>query len=294
LRRHILEGIARLPLSFSSKISDLRLSTRHHSVPDSRHLTGLSRIALLVAGGDLLTKAAAKAFLAEDPTFFSNWLQFAVVHNDGGAFGWSAGVYTWQLNLAITLAAIVFMIPVTRDLSRVDRSAPAALGLIVGGALGNLASLLTSPDGVVDFIVVHYSRNSGVVLNVADAAAYAGLAMILRTGFLITLAIRRNVDVFDIARKGTVLSLFAEKAAAKRALRGGERATRPLRPEHEVAIVDWSEVSRSVVSLADAPSAEIDGVIDIGTARRSRRLGTDASSRRPLGTESLESSERTR
>ena len=46
------------------------------------------------------------------------------MHNDQGAFGWSAGVYTWQLNLALTMAAIVFMIPVTRDLARIDPSAP--------------------------------------------------------------------------------------------------------------------------------------------------------------------------
>jgi lipoprotein signal peptidase len=260
-------------------------------VSDTRHLTWLSRIALLVAGGDLLTKATAKAFLAEDPTFFSDWLQFAVVHNEGGAFGWSAGIYTWQLNLAITLAAIVFMIPVTRDLARVDRSAPAALGLIVGGALGNLASLLTSPNGVVDFIVVHYSRYDGLVLNVADVAAYAGLAMILRTGFLIAIAIRRNVDVFDVARKDAVLSLFAEKAAAKREL-VGERAGRPIRADREVSVADWNDVSHRVVSLADAVPAEIEGVIDIGTARRTRRLGTDASTRRPLGAEGLESLER--
>ncbi|MEO6446754.1 MAG: hypothetical protein ABIZ91_19020, partial [Gemmatimonadaceae bacterium] len=75
-------------------------------------LTQLSRIALLVAAGDLATKWAAKALLSEDPTRFAHWLHLAVVHNRNGAFGWSVGAYTWQLNLALTIAGIVFMVPV--------------------------------------------------------------------------------------------------------------------------------------------------------------------------------------
>ena len=42
--------------------------------------------------------------------------------------------------------------PVARDLARIDKAAPRALGLITGGALGNFASLALGPPGVVDFI----------------------------------------------------------------------------------------------------------------------------------------------
>jgi lipoprotein signal peptidase len=115
-----------------------------------------------------------------------------VVHNAGTAFGLSAGTYTWQLNLALTLAAILLMVPVARDLARIDDAAPRALGLIVGGAVGNLASLLISPPGVVDFISVSIGAHSELVLNVADLAAYIGLAMLLRTGFLIVAEMRRS------------------------------------------------------------------------------------------------------
>lgn len=235
----------------------------------SRHLTRLSRIALLAAAGDLLTKAAAQRFLSNDPTFFSDWLQFAVVHNEVGAFGWTAGVYTWQLNFAITLAAIVFMIPVTRDLARIDRTAPTALGLIVGGALGNLASLLSSPSGVVDFIVVHYSGTAALALNVADVAAYAGLAMIVRTGFLIAAAIRQDVQVFDVKRKESVISLFAEKSAAKRQLRGGLSVKAPRLPNGELTVVDWGDLTRGGVMIADRPAPERNDVLDIRGAKKS-------------------------
>jgi lipoprotein signal peptidase len=151
----------------------------------------MARIACLVAVGDWVTKAFA-AWAVEGELVVSEKLRFAVMHNDGFAFGLSVGAYTWQVNLAVTLAAIVFMIPVSRDLARIDTAAPRALGLILGGALGNLISLVTSPHGVVDFISVNLGTQSELVLNVADFAAYVGLAMVLRTGFLVAAELRKS------------------------------------------------------------------------------------------------------
>jgi lipoprotein signal peptidase len=158
-----------------------------------RHLVPLLRIACLVALGDYASKAAAARYLAPEPTVITDWLRFALVHNQDGAFGWSVGPYTWQLNLALTLGAIVFVLSVSRDLAGVDRTAPFALGLIVGGALGNFASLVLPPSGVVDFIALNLGAGHGVVLNLADLAAYTGLALIVRTGFLIVAEMRRTV-----------------------------------------------------------------------------------------------------
>ena len=160
----------------------------------NNHLHVMARIALLVAFGDWLTKAVAARVVATDAVVLTERLRFAVVHNDGTAFGLSAGAYTWQLNLALTMAAIVLMVPVARDLARIDDAAPRALGLIMGGAMGNLASLLLGPPGVVDFISISMGAHSELVLNVADIAAYAGLAMMLRTGFLIVAEMRRSVQ----------------------------------------------------------------------------------------------------
>lgn len=177
---------------------------------DSRgHLAVLIRIAGLVAVGDWLTKAAAARLVTADSHVFSDRLRLAVVHNDGTAFGWSAGAYTWQLNLLLTVGAIILMVPVARDLARVDQSAPRALGLIVGGAFGNLASLLLPPPGVVDFISIRTGATSEFVLNVADIAAYVGLAMITRTGFLIVAELRRTVHA---ERRMTVVQLATARA----------------------------------------------------------------------------------
>ncbi len=158
----------------------------------------MSRLALLVAVGDWVTKALAARMVAED-VVLSERLRIAVVHNDAAAFGLSIGAYTWQLNLALTLAAIVFMIPVSRDLARIDPSSPRALGLIMGGAIGNLASLILSPRGVVDFISVGIGNNTELVLNVADLAAYLGLALVVRTAFLIVAEMRRAARPLPVA-----------------------------------------------------------------------------------------------
>lgn len=217
----------------------------------SRHVSHLSRIALLVAAGDLVTKWVAQRMLTDDTTWFSDWLQFAVVHNSRGAFGWTAGAYTWQLNLALTFAVVVFVVPVTRDLAKIDARSPNALGLIVGGALGNLASLIMSPEGVVDFISLQFDHY-GVVFNLADVAAYAGLAMILRTGALVVAAMRQEGRDLDRLRITPVRSVFAERAAAKRAtetLRGGKGRQR----DYDVEVVDWNDIGRKTALLADAP-----------------------------------------
>lgn len=241
---------------------------------ENRQLTTLARIALLVTAGDLATKAAAKELLSSDATWFSSWLHFAVIHNDQGAFGWTVGAYTWQLNLALTLAAIAFMVPVTRDLARVDPRAPTALGLIVGGALGNLASLVTSPYGVVDFIQIDLEQH-GVALNVADIAAYAGLAMIVRTGALLVAALRREARLREPRRVTAVRSVFAEKVQLTAALgvgleigttsgaleegKGGRR-DRPSsvakRVDPEVVVMEFDRVGHSATLPGDmtAPS----------------------------------------
>ena len=225
------------------------------------NLAVLARIALLVAAGDWLTKAAAARFVGPDPVIFSERLRFAVVHNDGTAFGLNAGAYTWQLNLALTLAAIALMLPVARDLAKIDERAPRALGLIVGGAVGNLASLVLSPPGVVDFISIGVGAHSELVLNVADLAAYAGLAMLLRTGFLIVAEIRQMAS-----RSRTVHVRHWVTAARGRGAMTEREVTRPVPladaivPETEISIPRPESVRR--VELVDL-AANDPKVIDI-------------------------------
>jgi lipoprotein signal peptidase len=185
----------------------------------NRPLGELSRLALLVAAGDWLTKSAASRFVGSGSLDFTDRLRFAVVHNDAAAFGLGIGTYAWQINLAVTLAAIAFIIPVSRDLARIDPAAPRALGLIVGGALGNFGSLLLSPKGVVDFIAVGLGAGTEIVLNVADLAAYVGLAMMIRTAFLLVGELRRSarptmMPVLDLPVRQPLQAIYSEREVA--------------------------------------------------------------------------------
>ena len=188
----------------------------------------LVRIATLVALGDLLTKQVAVWWVGALHPQVSSTVRFGVVHNDKGAFGLTAGDYTFELSLALTLAAIALIVPVARDLAKVDGRAPAALGLIAGGAVGNLVSLLLTPAGVVDFIAIQRADGAGIVLNVADLAAYAGVAMLMRTAALVIKAIRSNREraaAALIADRELVLTRFADLELVRGVAREGESAT---------------------------------------------------------------------
>lgn len=195
-----------------------------------RHAAPLLRVALLIAFGDLLTKQAAVLMLASDETVYSSWLRFTLVHNDAAALGYSFGAYTFQVNLFVKIGAILLMLAAMRDLARIDPQAPVALGLIVGAALGNLASLLIHPAGVVDFIAVGIGNDQELVLNAADIAAYAGLAMLGRTAWRV-LSMRRS----------PAHAVISERLAGR---------TIALR------LVGDREIVRSVTALADARATE--------------------------------------
>jgi lipoprotein signal peptidase len=225
----------------------------------NRHLGILARIALLVAAGDWLTKAVAARFVGNEALVFNERFHFAVVHNDAGAFGLSAGAYTWQLNLALTLAAIVLMIPVARDLARIDHGAPRALGLIVGGAVGNLASLIFSPAGVVDFIAISYGAHSSLVLNVADLAAYIGLAMMTRTAFLIVAEIRRAARPRRVAQVSHWVTV-ARRSFADREVKVPVAVADRVVPEADLVVPRPESVRRSELldlEIADAKVIDI-------------------------------------
>jgi lipoprotein signal peptidase len=182
--------------------------------PTRSPLIPLVRVATLVALGDLLTKQVALLWVGTLEPRVTGVVRFGVVHNDKGAFGLTAGNYTFELSLALTLAALILIVPVARDLARIDDRSSSALGLIAGGAIGNLASLLLSPAGVVDFIAVQRADGAGIVLNVADVAAYAGVVMLMRTTAMVIAAIRRNrheTVTADVGQRRTAsLARFAD------------------------------------------------------------------------------------
>jgi signal peptidase II len=97
-----------------------------------------------------------------------------------GWFQWLGGSARWAL-VALTAAAVVFLLAwLARAGSRLSG---LALGLIIGGAIGNAIDRVAQGGAVIDFIRLH-AVIGGVdrdwyVFNVADAAIVAGVAALL-------------------------------------------------------------------------------------------------------------------
>ena len=223
-------------------------------------LVPLARVAALLALGDLLTKQVAVWWVGALHPRVSSVVQFGVVHNDKGAFGLTAGDYTYDQSHAHTLAALVLILPVAKDLAKVDGRAPAALGLIAGGALGNLVSLIATPAGVVDFIAIQRADGAGIVLNVADLGAYAGVAMLIRTATRVVAAMRRDREAAvtsAIAEREVVLTRFADLELVRTVARDDERVTASEGPSATSAVAARTvdrEVALRVVHADGAPS----------------------------------------
>jgi signal peptidase II len=136
-------------------------------------------VAGLVLAGDLVTKWLAVRELGdrEPVELLGGLLTLRLVRNAGAAFGVAQG-----LTIAFTLVAAAVVVVILR-LSRRLRSLPwaLALGLVLGGAVGNLVDRVFRAPGpgrghVVDFLELPHWP----VFNLADSAIVcAGVLMVL-------------------------------------------------------------------------------------------------------------------
>ncbi len=128
---------------------------------------------------DLLTKAIAVRILGEDgmiPVF--DRLTFLLVWNTGAAGGVSMGPFTAQLNVVMTSMAVLLVVSVVRAIASIDPRAVLSLGLVTGGAMGNLASIVGGHEGVADFIGIRLRGDTMIVANVADLMLWSGALML--------------------------------------------------------------------------------------------------------------------
>ncbi len=145
-----------------------------------RASAGSGRPLLLFAGASLAafaldqgTKLAAFRYLERQQPLpvLGGVLQLTLTHNPGSAFGLvSQG---WIPIAASTVACVVILAYVLAGGLAGARRRGVALGLIGGGALGNLLDRLRT-GGVVDFIDLRVWP----VFNVADIAVTIGVALL--------------------------------------------------------------------------------------------------------------------
>lgn len=133
-----------------------------------------------VYGLDQVTKTLAAEHLRGRPPIelISGILELRYVTNAGGAFGLFGGL-TW-LFVSASIIVILLIALASRDLP--GRYPAVALGLVLGGAIGNLTDrALRGPrfsGRVVDFVDLQIWP----VFNLADSAIVIGAALLLAAG----------------------------------------------------------------------------------------------------------------
>jgi signal peptidase II len=134
-------------------------------------------VAAIVIGVDQLTKAWAVDALAHGRRIHLVWtLQFKLTYNSGMAFSKGTG-----LGPLIGALAVIVVVGLVVSLRRVsDTMTLLAIGLIIGGALGNIIDRLLRGDAwfhgsVIDFIDLQWWP----VFNVADMCVMIGAAMMV-------------------------------------------------------------------------------------------------------------------
>lgn len=156
---------------------------KEHSLEGRRRrVPVLVAVAALAYALDLVSKIMVVEWLEhEEPIeIIGSWLRLEAIRNGGAAFGVGEA-----LTVVFTVIAAVVIVVIIR-LARRLYSAPwaVALGLLLGGALGNLTDRLFRSPGVleghvVDFIAPRYFA----VFNLADSAIVCGGALIVLLSF---------------------------------------------------------------------------------------------------------------
>jgi signal peptidase II len=141
----------------------------------------LGIIAVLVVAADLITKELAVAHLREGVPvkWLGGALYLVLIRNGGAAFSMGTG-HTWVFPL-IALVVIGWIVWMATRLRSVLWA--VALGLVLGGAAGNLGDRLFRPPGflrgeVVDFLSLFSPDGAGwAIFNVADSALCCGVVL---------------------------------------------------------------------------------------------------------------------
>jgi signal peptidase II len=163
-------------------------------MPITSYLHGpLTRRGLIVAAVVALADQAIKLWLlfgvdlgARGTMRLTPFLDLVLVWNTGISYGWfqqSGPAGQWVLLAVKGIAVALLAIWLARAGSRL---AALALGLIIGGAIGNAIDRLAY-GAVVDFVFFHVTTASWTfnwyVFNLADAAIVAGVAGLLYDSF---------------------------------------------------------------------------------------------------------------
>lgn len=138
----------------------------------------LALVALVVMAIDQWTKWLTLAYIPEHRPIpvISGFFDLVNVRNRGAAFGFlNRSDIEWQfwLFLGATVAAVAAIIALIRSMREDDRRLVLGLGLVMGGALGNLVDRVRF-RAVIDFLDFYIGAWHWPAFNVADVAICLG------------------------------------------------------------------------------------------------------------------------
>ena len=235
--------------------------------PVDRSTTSLAVVAAVVVLADLVTKQIAVARLGAGAGLtLGDAIRLALFHNHGLAWGLSGGGQALAITLVGTALLFVAVGMVRRPLAVVDPSSPRMLGLIVGAAIGNAASLFLWPAGAPDFIALATGSGSEVVINVADVALFVGIALCCRTTWRIAAAVQvEREHRTALTRSAQLGQRIATGVELPHATPARERPRRPL--EREIPLVAARDDDRRQPEVGQSRSRPRPTVADRATPR---------------------------
>lgn len=103
-----------------------------------------------------------------------------LAYNEGAAFSFLSDQPGWQRWFLSGVAVVVTLVMVywLRGLKQQERLTAIALGLIIGGAVGNLIDRILFGH-VIDFLDFFYGQYHWPAFNIADSAISVGVALML-------------------------------------------------------------------------------------------------------------------
>ena len=144
------------------------------------------RLALGVAFVVVFVDQVTKSLVALSMTLYQSipilpFFALTYVRNTGAAFsllGTAPGWVRLPLFVGVTVGALWLLVSTLRQTAPERRGLVAAMGAIVGGAIGNLMDRLRWGE-VIDFLHFHVGGWSWPMFNVADSAITIGVVIVL-------------------------------------------------------------------------------------------------------------------
>lgn len=140
-------------------------------------------LAAVIVVIDQITKYfIVQKFVLHETLYLTPFFNLVRVHNTGAAFSMLADAGGWQrvFFIGIAVVASVWVVWLLRRHPE-QKLFCLALGMILGGAIGNLIDRVLF-GSVVDFVQLHYAGYFFPAFNVADSAITCGAGVLIWDG----------------------------------------------------------------------------------------------------------------